>query len=149
MPLQKIPVILKKAIVSVEDNRFYEHSGIDFKAIARAIWVDLRGGGYIEGASTITQQLARNVLLTQKRTMTRKIQEAFLAISIERNYTKEEILERYLNQICFGHGAYGVEAASRLYFGKSVTDLNKYIRLPYWLDYRKIPPVSHPISILK
>jgi penicillin-binding protein 1A len=123
IPLQKIPEVLKKAIVNVEDNRFYEHSGIDFKAIARAIWVDLRGGGYIEGASTITQQLARNVLLTQNRTMTRKIQEAFLAISIERNYTKEEILERYLNQICFGHGAYGVEAASRLFFGKSVTEL--------------------------
>jgi penicillin-binding protein 1A len=123
IPLQKIPVSLKKAIVNVEDNRFYEHSGIDIKAIFRAIWVDIRGRGYIEGASTITQQLARNVLLTQKRSMTRKIQEAFLAISIERNYTKEEILERYLNQICFGHGAYGVEAASRLYFGKSVAEL--------------------------
>ncbi|MGE5582482.1 MAG: transglycosylase domain-containing protein [Bacillota bacterium] len=123
MPLQKVPALLKKAIINVEDNRFYEHSGIDIKAIFRAMWVDLKGGGYIEGASTITQQLARNVLLTQKRTMARKIQEAFLAMSIERNYTKDEILERYLNQICFGHGAYGVEAASRLFFGKSVTEL--------------------------
>ncbi len=123
IPLQKIPDLLKKAVIDVEDNRFYEHSGIDFKAIARAIWVDLRGGGYIEGGSTITQQLARNVLLTQKKAITRKIQEVFLAISIERNYTKDEILERYLNQICFGHGTYGVEAASRFYFGKSVSEL--------------------------
>jgi penicillin-binding protein 1A len=123
MPLQKIPDLLKKAVINVEDNRYYEHSGIDFKAIGRAIWVDLRGGGYIEGGSTITQQLARNVLLTQKKAITRKIQEVFLAISIERNYTKDEILERYLNQICFGHGTYGVEAASRFYFGKSATEL--------------------------
>lgn len=121
--LQKIPDMMKKALINVEDNRFYEHSGIDFKSIARAFWVDIRGGGYIEGGSTITQQLARNVLLTQKKAITRKIQEIFLAVSIERNYTKEEILERYMNQICFGHGTYGVEAASRLYFGKSVTDL--------------------------
>lgn len=121
--LQKIPDLMKKAVINVEDNRFYEHSGIDFKSIGRAIWVDIRGGGYIEGASTITQQLARNVLLTQKKAITRKIQEVFLAVSIERNYTKDEILERYMNQIYFGHGTYGVEAASRLYFGKSVTEL--------------------------
>ncbi len=123
MPLKIIPDMMKKAIINVEDNRFYEHSGIDLKAILRALWVDIRGGDIIQGASTITQQLARNVLLTQNRTVSRKIQEAFLAMSIERNYTKEEILERYLNQICFGHGAYGVEAASRLFFGKSVSEL--------------------------
>lgn len=122
-PLQSIPDNLKKAIVNVEDVRFFEHSGIDFRSIARAIWVDIRGGGYIEGGSTITQQLARNVLLSQKKAITRKIQEVFLAMKLERNYTKEEILERYLNQIYFGHGTYGVEAASRLYFGKSVTRL--------------------------
>lgn len=121
--LQKIPDLMKKAIINVEDNRFYEHAGIDFKSIGRAIWVDIRGGGYIEGASTITQQLARNVLLTQKKALTRKIQEVFLAVNIEQNYTKDEILERYMNQICFGHGIYGVEAASRLFFGKSVTEL--------------------------
>jgi len=124
VPLQKIPDNLKKAIVNVEDARFFEHSGIDLRAIARALWVDIKGGGYIEGGSTITQQLARNILLTQKKAITRKIQEVFLAMKIERNYTKEEILERYLNQIYFGHGTYGVEAASRLYFGKSVTQLD-------------------------
>ncbi len=123
IPLQTIPELMKKAIINVEDNRFYEHSGIDFRAILRAFWVDLRGGGYIEGGSTITQQLARNVLLTHKKALTRKIQEVFLAISIERNYTKDEILERYLNQICFGHGTYGVEAAARLFFGINAPEL--------------------------
>ncbi len=151
IPLQKMPVILKKAIVNVEDNRFYEHSGIDLKAIARAFWVDIRGGGYIEGASTITQQLARNVLLTQRRSMARKIQEAILAMSIERNYTKEEILERYLNQICFGHGAYGVEAASRLFFGKSVIDLEAH-QIALLVGLPKNPtgysPYFHPQAAL-
>lgn len=151
IPLQKIPEILKKAIVNVEDNRFYEHSGIDLRAIARAFVVDLKGGGYIEGASTITQQLARNVLLTQKRSMIRKIQEAFLAISIERNYTKEEILERYLNQICFGHGAYGVEAASRLFFGKSVANLEVH-QMALLVGLPKNPtgfsPYLHPKATL-
>ncbi|NLY75234.1 MAG: PBP1A family penicillin-binding protein [Firmicutes bacterium] len=126
VPLHKIPDFMKKAIINTEDNRFYEHSGIDLKAIARAFWVDIKGRGYIEGGSTITQQLARNVLLTQKKAFSRKIQEAFLAISIERNYTKDEILERYLNQIYFGHGSYGVEAASRFFFGKSVTELEPH-----------------------
>ncbi|HBF36996.1 MAG TPA: penicillin-binding protein, partial [Firmicutes bacterium] len=152
IPLQKMPVILKKAIVNVEDTRFYEHSGIDFKAIARAFWVDLRGGGYIEGASTITQQLARNVLLTQRRSMTRKVQEAILAMSIERNYSKEEILERYLNQICFGHGAYGVEAASRLFFGKSVTNLEVH-QIALLVGLPKNPtgfsPYFHPKAALE
>ena len=124
VPFDKIPLLFKKSIVDVEDNRFYEHRGIDLRSIARAVWVDLRGGGYIEGGSTITQQLARNVLLTQKKAISRKIQEVFLAMSIERNYTKDEILERYLNQICFGQGAYGVEAAARTFFGKSVSELN-------------------------
>lgn len=123
IPYQKIPEKLKDAFINVEDARFFDHSGIDLRAIARALWVDIKGGGYIEGGSTITQQLARNILLTQRKAITRKIQEVFLAMKIERNYTKEEILERYLNQIYFGHGAYGVEAASRMYFGKSVTRL--------------------------
>lgn len=123
IPLQKMPDNLKNAIVNVEDARFFDHSGIDLYSIARAIWVDIKGGGYIEGASTITQQLARNILLTQKKALSRKIQEVFLAMKIEHNYTKEEILERYLNQIYFGHGTYGIETASRMYFGKSVTQL--------------------------
>ncbi|HEX3043888.1 MAG TPA: biosynthetic peptidoglycan transglycosylase, partial [Bacillota bacterium] len=124
IPLAQIPEKMKEAVLDVEDNRFYERSsGIDIKAAFRALWANIRGGGYVEGGSTITMQLARNVLLTQKKTLTRKIQEVFLALSIERNYTKSEIFERYLNEICFGHGAYGIETASRLFFGKSVTQL--------------------------
>ncbi|MCL6589795.1 MAG: PBP1A family penicillin-binding protein [Firmicutes bacterium] len=124
IPLNQIPEKVKEAFLAVEDTRFYERSsGIDLRAIFRAIWVNIQGGAYLEGGSTITQQLARSVLLTQKKTLTRKIQEIFLALSIERNYTKSEILERYLNQICFGHGAYGIETASRLFFGKSVTQI--------------------------
>lgn len=147
VPLNKIPAYFKKAIVDVEDNRFYEHRGIDFRSIGRAIWVDLRGGAYIEGGSTITQQLARNVLLTQKKAISRKVQEIFLAMSIERNYTKDEILERYLNQICFGQGAYGVEAASRIYFGKSVSEL-KLDQIALLAGLPKNPsgfsPYTHP-----
>ena len=149
VPLQKMPVYLKKGIVAVEDNRFYEHSGIDLRAIFRALWVDIRGGGYIEGASTITQQLARNVLLTQKKAISRKVQEIFLAMTIERNYTKEEILERYLNQICFGHGTYGVESASRLFFGKDVTELQLH-QIALLIGLPKNPtgfsPYLHPQS---
>ncbi|HOJ77842.1 MAG TPA: penicillin-binding protein 1A [Bacillota bacterium] len=124
IPLHQMPDYMKKAIINVEDARFYEHSGIDLIAIARAIWIDIKGGALLQGGSTITQQLARNVLLTQKKELSRKLQEVLLAMKIERNYTKDEILERYLNQIYFGHGAYGVEAASRMYFGKSVTELD-------------------------
>jgi penicillin-binding protein 1A len=151
VPLHKIPDFMKRAIINIEDNRFYEHSGIDLKAIARAFWVDIKGGGYIEGGSTITQQLARNVLLTQKKAVTRKIQEAFLAINIERNYTKDEILERYLNQIYFGHGAYGVESASRFFFGKSITEIEPH-QMALLAGLPKNPngysPYTHPEAAL-
>jgi penicillin-binding protein 1A len=123
IPYQEIPEYMKKAIIDVEDVRYFEHSGVDFKSIARAVWVDLTHGESKQGGSTITQQLAKNVLLTQEKKLSRKIREIFLAMNLERNYTKEEILERYLNQIYLGHGTYGIDAASRLYFGKSVTKL--------------------------
>jgi penicillin-binding protein 1A len=124
IPYDQIPELMKKAIVNVEDVRFFEHSGVDFKSIARAIVVDVLKRDAEQGASTITQQLARNVLLTHKKTLNRKIKEIFLAINLERRYTKEEILQRYLNQIYLGHGAYGIEAAAKLYFGKDVTKLD-------------------------
>ncbi len=150
--LHKIPDFMKKAIINIEDNRFYEHSGIDLKAIARAFWVDIKGGAYIEGGSTITQQLARNVMLTQKKAVSRKIQEVFLAISIERNYTKDEILERYLNQIYFGHGSYGVETASRYFFGTSVTELKPH-QMALLAGLPKNPngysPYTHPKEALE
>lgn len=123
IPLSKIPVNFQDAIVAIEDDRFYQHHGVDFRGIARALWIDITGKGGLQGGSTITQQLAKNVFLTHDRTITRKVQEAFLAVQLERKYTKEEILEFYLNQIYFGHGAYGVQAAAQVYFGKNAEDL--------------------------
>lgn len=119
----RIPQALKDAIIAVEDNDFYAHRGINFKAIIRALWVDLLNQSFKEGASTITQQLAKNALLSHKKTLTRKLKEALIAINMERTLTKDEILERYLNYIYFGHGKYGVEAASQLYFDKHVWEL--------------------------
>jgi penicillin-binding protein 1A len=124
VPLDKIPKDLQNAFVALEDNRFYQHSGVDPRAILRALWINVSAGGVSEGGSTITQQLAKNAFLTQERTWKRKVQEVIIAFQIEKQYTKKEILELYLNQIYFGAGAYGVEAASQTYFGKSVDKLN-------------------------
>lgn len=121
--INKVPKDLQHAFVAVEDVRFYQHAGVDPRGILRAVWSNLANRGVSEGGSTITQQLAKNALLSQERTLKRKIQEAFLAIQIERQYTKSEILELYLNQIYFGQGAYGVQAAAHVYFGKNVEDL--------------------------
>lgn len=122
--LKKIPKNLQNAFVAVEDARFYQHNGIDPRGILRAVWSNITSKGVAEGGSTITQQLAKNAYLSQERTLKRKIQEAFLALQLERQYTKDEILEFYLNQIYFGQGAYGVQAAAQVYFGKNVEDLN-------------------------
>ena len=121
--LSKVPKNLQEAFIAVEDARFYQHSGIDPRGILRAVWSNITNRGVAEGGSTITQQLAKNAYLSQEQTIKRKIQEVFLALQIERNYTKNEILELYLNQIYFGQGAYGVEAASQVYFNKNVEDL--------------------------
>ena len=122
--LDKIPAHLKEAIVAIEDKNFYVHHGVDFFGIMRAVVANIRAGYRAQGASTITQQLARNALLHQKKTYYRKIQEAYLALQFERMYTKPEILEMYLNEIFMGHSAYGVEAAAQQYFGKSVSELS-------------------------
>ena len=121
--INQVPKNLQNAFVAVEDNRFYEHIGIDPRGIARALYANIRGREVSEGGSTITQQLAKNAYLTQDRTIARKVQEIFLALQLERQYTKQEILEMYLNQIYFGQGAYGVQAAAQTYFGKDVSDL--------------------------
>jgi penicillin-binding protein 1A len=121
--LEEIPDHLKDAIIAVEDRKFYSHWGVDALGLVRAMLANLRAGRIVEGASTITQQLARNLFTMFDVSMSRKIKEAILAIRIERMYSKDEILEMYLNQINFGSGAYGVEAAAREYFGKSATDL--------------------------
>lgn len=122
--LDKIPKNLQNAFIAVEDNRFYEHSGIDPRGIMRALYSNIVSGEVAEGGSTITQQLAKNAFLSQERTITRKIQEVFIAIRLEQQYTKDEILEMYLNQIYFGRGAYGVQAAAQTYFGKDVSQLS-------------------------
>ena len=119
MHLSELPPYLPKAFVAIEDKRFYSHYGIDPVGIARAVVRDVSGSGGMQGVSTLTQQLAKNLFLTQERTMSRKIQEAILALWLERKYSKDQILELYLNRVYFGSGAYGVEAASRKYFGKS------------------------------
>lgn len=115
----EVPPYLPRAFVAIEDKRFYEHFGIDPIGITRALVTNLRGRGVAQGGSTLTQQLAKNLFLTQERTAARKIQEAILALWLERTYTKDQILELYLNRVYFGSGAYGVEAAAQRYFNKS------------------------------
>ncbi|MBT5369978.1 MAG: hypothetical protein HOL05_18235, partial [Nitrospinaceae bacterium] len=123
IPLSRIPVQLRQAFLAIEDARFYKHPGVSTRDIFRAFWRNLRAGRLVQGGSTITQQLAKVLFLTPERTLTRKIREALLALEIERRFTKDEILEFYLNQIYLGSGAYGVEAAALSYFGKSVGKL--------------------------
>lgn len=122
-PLAQIPKNFINAVIAVEDARFFEHPGLDFVGIARAAWTNLRRGGRVEGASTITQQLARSLFLSSERTFTRKIKELILAYKIELILNKEQILELYLNQIYFGQGAYGVAAATQTYYGKELKAL--------------------------
>jgi len=123
--LSDISPIAIKAVLAQEDKRFYEHGALDYKGIIRAIYVTITSGGSrVEGASTITQQLARTMFLTTERTIDRKIKEALLAIELEKRFTKDQILEMYLNQVYFGSGAYGIEQASLTYFGKHAKDLN-------------------------
>ncbi len=124
VPLETIPRYLAAALVATEDRKFYKHSGVDLKGIARAIVKDIKAGEFVEGASTITQQLAKTLFLTPRKTIVRKIKEAILAFQLERRYTKDEILELYLNQVYFGRGAYGVESAAKIFFGKPVQELN-------------------------
>jgi len=124
VPLESIPPYLVKSLVAVEDKRFYRHWGISFVDLLRAFIKNLLAGRIVQGGSTLTQQLARNMFLTQERTLARKLREALLAVKLERMYSKREILEMYLNQVYFGHGAYGVEAAAQTYFGKHVNELS-------------------------
>ncbi|HLQ67584.1 MAG TPA: PBP1A family penicillin-binding protein [Candidatus Limnocylindrales bacterium] len=123
VPLRQIPRGMVDAILSIEDRRFYQHWGIDPVRLIGALIQDVIARRPEQGASTITQQLARNLFLTHEKTFSRKIKEAILAVRIEQTYTKDEILQMYLNQIYFGEGAYGVDAAARIYFGKPVIEL--------------------------
>jgi len=123
VPYERIPPRLVKAFLAAEDRRFFEHSGIDYRGIARAIGANLRAGEVAQGGSTITQQVAKSFLSTE-RTMQRKVREAILARRLEARYSKRDILTLYLNQIFLGHGAYGVAAAARRYFDKSIDELD-------------------------
>ena len=122
--IETLPEFVKQAFVAAEDARFYSHIGIDPQRIAGAVIEDIRSGGYSQGASTITMQLIKNSHLTSEKVMSRKMQEAWLAIKTESLFTKDEILEMYLNFIYFGNGAYGIEAAANAYFNKHAKDLN-------------------------
>jgi penicillin-binding protein 1A len=149
--IDKVPDVLVDAVLASEDQHFFEHSGLDPAGILRATWHDLRNkGGGLQGGSTITQQYVKNAYLTHERTIWRKLKEAAYAVKVERKFDKKEILERYLNTIYFGRGAYGVQAASRAYFSKDVGDLNLseaaylagLIRAPELADARVAPEVA-------
>jgi len=122
--LRELPPHLPQAFIAIEDRRFYAHSGIDPVGIARAMMRNLTSRGVAQGGSTLTQQLAKNLFLTQERTASRKAQEAILAFWLERNYSKDQILELYLNRVYFGAGAYGVEAAAQRYYNKSAREVS-------------------------
>lgn len=121
--IEDVPEHLKKAFIAIEDQYFYQHRGINIRSIIGAIWTDLQHGKYRRGASTITQQLVKLAFLSPEKTLKRKAQEAWLSFQLERHYTKDQILEFYLNEVNFGHSAYGVESAAQVYFGKNAKDL--------------------------
>lgn len=123
VPFDKISTFMKQAVIAAEDSSFYDHKGVDPRAILRSAWINLRHGRTMQGASTITQQLARNLFLTREQTLDRKVREAILALRLERVFTKDRILEMYLNMIYFGHGAWGIHSAAQLYFNKEPSDM--------------------------
>lgn len=149
--IEDVPEHVKNAVLAAEDHRFYYHKGVDIKSIMRALVSNLLGNEGLQGGSTITQQLAKTAFLESSRTLKRKVQDAIVATLLERKYTKDEILEMYLNIIPFGRGAYGIEAAARAFFGKSVSDLTVdeaallagMIRGPYLYD-----PADNPKGAL-
>ncbi|MGB7368492.1 MAG: PBP1A family penicillin-binding protein [Methylovirgula sp.] len=123
VPLEQMPKYLIDAVIATEDRRFFEHVGIDFIGVFRALSVDARANGVVQGGSSITQQLAKNIFLSNQRTLTRKIKEAYLALWLEGHLSKREILQLYLDRIYMGGGTFGVQAAAQFYFGKSIRDV--------------------------
>jgi penicillin-binding protein 1A len=143
LPISAIPPLVKQAFLSAEDKNFYKHPGIDPEGLARAVMILIRGDRRVQGASTITQQVAKNFLLTNERTFTRKIREMLLSFRIEAAYSKEKILELYLNEIYLGMGAYGVASAALQYYGKSVHELT-LSEAAYLAALPKAPSNLHP-----
>lgn len=123
---EELPEVYVNAVVSVEDKRFYSHFGIDPIAICRAVLHDIQAGRFVEGGSTITQQLAKNMYFNHEKELTRKIAEVFVAFDLEKNYSKEEIFELYVNTIYFGDGYYDVKTASQGYFDKAPAEMTDY-----------------------
>jgi penicillin-binding protein 1A len=147
--LRRINPWLRKGAVAIEDRRFYQHGGVDYQAILRALWKDLTAGKVVEGGSTITQQLVRNLYISQERTFQRKIKEACLAIKLSQHWTKNRILTEWMNQVYFGNHAYGVEAAAETYFSRHASELN----LPQAALLAGLPqapslfdPLNHPFQ---
>ena len=124
--IEDVPQIYIDAVISVEDHRFYKHSGIDLIAIGRATINDIKEWDFVEGGSTITQQLAKNIYFTQEKQITRKIAEVFMAFDIEKNYEKDEILELYLNTSYYGDGYYTIKEACKGYFNKELNEMTDY-----------------------
>lgn len=122
--LNKVPQFLKDAFISIEDERFYEHPGVDPKGILSSLYENFKAGGVVRGASTITQQLIKNTFLSNEQTLTRKLKEIYLALNLETKLSKDQILESYLNMISLGQNSYGVQEASRTYFSKNVDEIN-------------------------
>lgn len=123
VPLGQVPEHFRKAVIAIEDHRFYDHNGVDYKSISRAFISNVKRGGVVEGGSTITQQYVKNTFLNNERSVARKIREAALAYQLEKKLTKDQILELYLNTVYFGNGAYGTKASAEVYFGKSLDQL--------------------------
>jgi len=148
----QIPEMAVKAIVSIEDKKFFDHNGVDYKAIARAIYAMLRNGEVTQGGSTITQQLARTIFLSNEKTWQRKVEEIYIASELENKYSKEQILEFYLNNVYFANGYYGIQAAAKGYFSKDVSELS-LSQICYILAIPNRPtyydPVVNPENTLK
>ena len=152
VPLDRVPKVLRDAVIAAEDARFRDHGGVDLRATLRALWRNLRAGEAAQGGSTITQQLAKNLVTGSEPTLGRKLREAWTAVRIEASLSKDEILERYLNTVYFGGGAYGVQAAAQRWFTEDVDDLEPaeaallagLLRAPSALD-----PVRHPDQALR
>src|SRR5882757_7317704 len=121
---EEIPQLVREAFLAAEDDRFFQHGGIDYFSMLRSVYVDLTTGNYSQGASTITMQTARNMFLTRDKNVARKLQEIFLTLQMEHDFSKQQILETYLNVIFFGQRAYGVAAAAEVYFGKPLNRLS-------------------------
>ncbi len=143
IPFNEIPQMVKEATVVAEDAEFYSHSGINIRGIIRAIWADIKGGTLVEGGSSITQQLIKNAYLSPERTLSRKIKELILSIALERRYSKDEILNFYLNQIPYGSNSYGIEAAAQTYFNKPAKEL-ALTEVVYLVSMAKAPSYYSP-----